>query len=257
LEKILAHITVGIVAFNTDLKILEKAVSSCKNSDTGDLQIVVFCNSLDEDYQKSVMDLCISYGVACLDHQLNHGFGAGHNTIVNLFPATWYVCCNPDIEVDKDTISKLIAFAEKTPNVAQITPRVVHPDGRIQPLARRHLTLATWFHRQLWRIFPNIFIPFEVEFDYNKTQKIEFVTGCFFLIRSELFKQAGCFDEKFFLYAEDADLSYRLSKLGNNYYCAEATVRHEWSTKWGKNYNAVWHEIRSLGRLFVKRIWSV
>lgn len=247
-------VTLGIVAYNTDPMVLARTIQSCAISDCLDLLVVVLCNSPDNNYQLQVSNICKKYDVEFMGYQPNNGFGAGHNLIHLKHPSQWYVCCNPDVEIARDTISKMIKFANDTPDAVQITPRILSPDGSIQPLARRHLTPGSWLHRQLWRIFPGIFTPFEITFDYKQTQPIEFVSGAFFLIDSIKFTAAGKFDEKFFLYAEDADLSFRCSKLGRNYFFADTTIMHRWSTKWLKNPTALHHELKSLLRLFIKRL---
>lgn len=249
-------VVIGIVVYNTPISDLDQALISCHKSDC-DPVVVVLCNSPRAEYQKKVIDLCEKHEVKCMSHEPNRGFGAGHNTIVKSSFAEWYVCCNPDIVMEPDAVSKLIGYGEiKGDDAFMIMPKVIHQDGRVQPLARKHLTPYRWIHRQLWRIFPNLFCPQEISFNYLQSQPVEFVTGCFFCIRYKHYLALGGFDEAFFLYAEDADLSYRADLIGTNYYYADALVRHGWSTKWGKNWLAVILELKSLTRFFNKhRLW--
>ncbi len=249
------NVTIGIVTYNTPILTLQHTIESIQSSiiDDFNFNIIILCNSTREPYQSEVINLARKLNVQCLDHQENRGFGAGHNQLVSNSNSTWYICCNPDIIVRNDTIEKLLKFALKHPDGVQFTPKVLNPDQTVQPLSRKHLTLATWLHRQLWRLVPAIFKPFEIKFNYDRTQPVEFVTGCFFLIKKEKFEYLKGFDEDFFLYAEDADLSYRGSKIGTNYFVSDAIVTHLWSTKWGWNLSATAYEISSLARLFFKR----
>jgi GT2 family glycosyltransferase len=245
-------VTIGIVVFNTHLDVFERTIKSCKDFCANCL-LVILCNSDNSNYQSKIAGLCQLYKAECISNAPNRGFGAGHNTIVNQYPSEWYVCCNPDICFTEDCISKMIAFASKTADSVQVSPKILSPSGAIQPLSRRHLTLSSWLHRQAWRLFPRLFRPYELRFNYDKTQPIEFVTGCFFMIRAQLFFKLGGFDESFFLYAEDADFSRRAVSLGTNYYFADSSVVHEWSTKWRSDWRAVRNEVRSLARLFAKQ----
>jgi GT2 family glycosyltransferase len=249
------NITVGIVSYNTSVLTLRKLIESLKKSDCS-LKIVLLCNSQNEIYQSELFQISKEYQINLLNNQPNRGFGAGHNTIAQEFQAEWYVCCNPDVMVRPDSISKLIQFADEKPDAVMLMPRVVSENGTVQPLARRHLTLITWIHRQLWRLMPRLFKPFEISFDYHKSQPVDFVTGCFFAIRHEKFRRLGGFDEQFFLYSEDADLSYRASKIGSNYFVATSEITHFWTTDKTRNHRIIFQELKSLIYYFGKHnLW--
>lgn len=248
-------ITIGIVSYNTPPQTLQKLVSSLKNSNLS-ATIVLLCNSENTSYQIEICELSKEYGVEFLGNQPNRGFGAGHNSIARAFPAEWYICCNPDVVVKQDTISELLGFAEKNNDAILLMPRVLSKDGSIQPLARKTLTPISWFHRQLWRLMPRLFRPFELRFDYKKSQPVDFVTGCFFAVKQEHFWKLGGFDESFFLYSEDADLSYRAKSLGVNYFVATSEICHLWTTNSCRNRKIILLELKSLYHYFNKhKLW--
>jgi GT2 family glycosyltransferase len=222
---------VGIVCFNTNLEKVEACIRAVLGSQ-GDHHVVLLCNSNNDAYQASMSQLACKYFVKLVANAPNQGFGFAHNQIFSLSPSDWYICCNPDIVVQPDAIQKLIEFGIQNPKSSLLMPKVCNPDGTIQPLARRHPTFSRWVRRQLWRWFPNTIRPHEVRFNYDKTQPVEFVTGCFFAVKSELFKKLEGFDERYFLYAEDADLSIRAEKFGQNFYVHDAVVFHEWAAAW-------------------------
>ena len=244
-------VVTGIVTYNTDIDTLVSTLLSLLSSEHP-TQIIVLCNSPSEIYQQEVMSHCARLGVLCMHHMPNNGFGAGHNSIAKLAACDWYICCNPDVTVSPATIGRLLTVGIKNKDAVLIAPRVIYPDGRNQPLVRRHLTITTWIHRQLWRIFPGLFKPYEIAFDYELSQSIEFVSGCFFLISKKKFLELDGFDEDFFLYVEDADLSLRASLIGKNYYVAESKVVHLWSTDFRRNPRSIWLELRALGFFFRK-----
>lgn len=248
-------ITVGIVAYSTAHETLSKLIQSLKQSSCT-LKIVILCNSPDEEYQRNIKVLTKEHGIELLGHEPNRGFGAGHNTIARTFPSEWYICCNPDVIVRPDTIIELLRFAEEQSDAVLLMPRVMSPDGSVQPLARRDLTPISWLHRQLWRVRPDYFKPFELRFNYYKSQPVEFVTGCFFAVKQEHFWRLGGFDENFFLYAEDADLSYRAKRIGKNYFVASSVIVHMWTTNLKRNLKTIVREIRSLIFYFNKhKLW--
>ena len=247
-------VTVGIVTYNTHIEVLRRALVSLKDSSC-DAYIIVLCNSPDASYQRDVANLCGQLGATALSNRPNRGFGAGHNAIAEMVQTEWYVCCNPDIEVQPSTIETLIQSGLILPKSAILAPKILSPDGSIQKLARRHLTLTTWISRQIWRFLPGASQPYEDTFNYERTQELDFPSGAFFAIRTRLFKQLGGFDTRFFLYCEDADLARRASKLGVNYHVADTSVTHAWAQAWRRSPRAMINQMRSLVQYFYLHGW--
>lgn len=247
-------VSVGIVVYNTPVVVLTATLQSLQQS-TLPIRIIILCNSPDHAYQRQIGELCALYEAMPLMYRPNQGFGAGHNAIAEIVYTEWYVCCNPDIQVQPDTIARLITRAQTLPASMLLSPKILSPDGSIQRLARKHLTIGNWLARQLWRVFPSIYRPFEHTFDYNYTQPLDFPSGAFFLVRTDLFKRLGGFDTRFFLYCEDADLARRASRFGINYHVADTSVIHEWSQAWQKSPRAFLRQIRSLVTYFNLHGW--
>ncbi len=244
-------ITLGIVVYNTSIFVLEDCFSSIKNSSIKPI-VIVLCNSEENNYIKQVEVLTAKYNFQFII-SANEGFGEGHNKIVSTIKTEWYICCNPDIQIGEDSIQNLLDAAQNLNNPVQIAPKILNADGSVQKLCKKHLSISSWLHRQLWRLFPNAFKPFEEKFDYNKSpQIIEFVSGCFFLIKTALYLKNNGFSNEFFLYCEDADFSKRASKLGFNYYVANSIVIHKWGKAYLASFKHLKFEIKSLFIYFLK-----
>lgn len=244
-------ITVGIVAYNTELMVLKKTFESLRSSSIP-VNVVVLCNSPSPAYQKEVDLICSKFGYNLFKNRPNRGFGAGHNEIWKSVKSTWYICCNPDVRIENNAIENLIGFGINNSSVGLLMPKVLNVNGTIQPLARQHPTPMRFIHRQLWRVFPTYMRPYELTFDYQKTQPIEFVSGCFFAVKTQTMEFTGGFDESFFLYAEDADLSRRTSKFATNWYVANAVVTHEWSGAWKRNFGYFLINFSALLKYWIK-----
>ena len=245
------RVTAGIVAFNTPLGTLKATLTSLRLS-TVRVKIIVLCNSPISAYQNDVSSLCSEFETTCISNAPNHGFGAGHNQIWKSSDSEWYICCNPDIIAEPTAIERLIEFGEANQCACLLMPKVLNTDGTVQAIARQHPTPLRWIKRQLWRMAPSMFTPFEVRFDYSQTQPVEFVSGCFFASRVSLLEKIDGFDESFFLYAEDADLSFRANQLGKNWFVCSAVVVHNWAAEWKKNRIALLRGALGIARYWLK-----
>ena len=83
-------------------------------------------------------------------------------------------------------------------------------------------------------------------------QEIEFCTGCFFVMRTEAFRRMGGFDEGYFMYVEDADITRKAQEYGKVMYVPEAHVYHAWHRDTKKKWKNFWMQIRSMLRYWRK-----
>jgi GT2 family glycosyltransferase len=162
----------------------------------------------------------------------NIGFGRAHNIAIQRSTQRfrYHLLCNPDITVLDGTVGKLIAFMEANPQVGVCMPKLLNPDGSMQHCCRRSPLMQDYLSQLL---LPNTWgsarrNSLEMRsHDYNAPMDVQCLSGCFMLFRSDILKALGGFDENFFLYFEDFDLSARAQRLARNKYVPEAVVVHE------------------------------
>jgi GT2 family glycosyltransferase len=155
-----------------------------------------------------------------IDAPQNLGFGAGNNLALRDSSADYVLVINPDVEMQLDALSNGIHHLTAEPACGMVSPVAVFPDGQPQYLVKRQpgvLTLALrgFAPRAVQTLFAERLARYEcreVGFD-QPIHGCEIVSGCWMLVRGSLWRQLGGFDERFFLYFEDFDLSYRASKL--------------------------------------------
>ena len=185
----------------------------------------------------------------------NVGFGAAHNFVLPLLDSACHLIMNPDIVLlDDNSIPTLVSYLNGHPDVGMTVPQIVGDDGKLQYLCRRNPTVLDLF----LRFFPGKLGTKRQDYhtmkDKNYTQsfEVEFASGCFMMIRTELFKKLGGFDERFFLYAEDADLTRRVNLTSKTVYVPEAIVRHGWQRASYKNPRLTCIHMKSLFAYFGK-----
>src|ERR1700733_13623711 len=139
---------------------------------------------------------------------------------------------NPDTEIQGKAIERMLRFLESASDVGVVGARLLNSDLSLQTSCiQRFPTVLnqTLDVELLRRIFPRWSLWGGGPLIERPTGAVpvEVISGACQMIRRELFEQIGMFDEKFFMYAEDTDLCYRVHHAGwKNYYVGDATVIH-------------------------------
>ncbi len=159
----------------------------------------------------------------------NLGFGAGHNRVLELLDSKYHAIVNPDILLKKDAFTPLMDFMEKE-GCGMAVPKILNDDGKLQAAYRLEPTPFDMFIRMFvkhgFKARKDKHIMRDM--DYSKPFRVPFAQGCFLLIKTELFKELKGFDERFFLYMEDADLCKRVNSVDRLMYCPYVSVIHRW-----------------------------
>ncbi len=115
---------------------------------------------------------------------------------------------------------------ENNKDVVMMMPQILNTDGSVQYLPKEIPTFKRLF---LGRFFKNVRKEYVWQGrEINEVTDIDFCSGCFFVIRGEIFKKLGGFDQRYFMYLVDADLTLRAKKYGRTVINHEINVFHEW-----------------------------
>ncbi|MBR0085733.1 MAG: glycosyltransferase family 2 protein [Lachnospiraceae bacterium] len=167
--------------------------------------------------------------VRIIRNRNNIGFGKGHNRMLPHLDSDYHVVINPDITLTRDTITELAAFMEKNKQAGIVSPKVLNPDGTEQYLPKRQPKFSY--------VMLSKFKPFKKYRDiytmkdtaFTKAAAVGNVTGSFFMIRSELFKELNGFDDRYFMYFEDADIARSVREKGlRAVFYPKTNVIHKW-----------------------------
>lgn len=187
----------------------------------------------------------------------NLGFGAGHNFVIPYLDSEFHAIINPDIIIENNVLSELISFLKKNPETALVTPQIRNTDGTEQFLPRRSPNFRYLvFGRLSGKI--KCFKKYRDEYtmkdeDFSSPVKIVFCTGCFMLTRTEYFKNIGGFDDGYFMYFEDTDLTERMAEFGNAMLIHDSYVIHDWQGGSRGNSKLMKIHIKSMFRYFLNR----
>ncbi|MFC3531901.1 glycosyltransferase [Vogesella facilis] len=230
-----------------------KTVLACCASITGNTVFVV-----DNSPTNKFQELCLSFGAQYIHTPSNPGFGASHNLAKEKFPDyDTYLIVNPDVHFSSDDAIKLIDFINKNHDVVCVVPKVIYPDGQLQRLCKLLPSPLNLFVRRFAKkLADKLDNNFELRwFSYNVAVAIPYASGCFMAVRAEIFRKIGGFDERFFMYLEDTDLSRRLSQHGKIIFYPDAIITHEFAKASYKNKRLLLVHIKSAVQYFNKWGW--
>lgn len=186
----------------------------------------------------------------------NRGFGAAHNQVLPHLTCDYHAIINPDIVFDTDVLSALCGYLDTHEEAVLATPMILNTDGTPQAVPRVLPKRRYMFAGQLER-FGGVFRRWRDTYTrrdevFTEPTPITFCTGCFMLWRTDTLKALGGFDDRFFMYMEDADLSRRAASFGKLMLIPQVTVTHRWEKASGKKAAFLKIHLQSMHRYFAK-----
>ena len=192
----------------------------------------------------------------------NLGFGAGHNRAFSVCSskAPLHLVLNPDVRFDAADFDGWIDWQAAQNDIVLSTPQVLNADGTIQFVCRKIPTPWSMLLRRLngFGMTERFIEKDELgRIDTNEIREVPFCHGCCMLFQSRVFRELGGFDERFFLYMEDADIFLRAKAFGKTVQNPSFSVVHEYrkgsasSLKLlGLHLHSAWHFFRKHGIVF-------
>jgi GT2 family glycosyltransferase len=206
----MASVSVVVVTFNA-LPWIERALESVRGHET----IVVDHGSTD-----GTLELVRErFPEARLIEQENKGLGAGSNAGMRVASGAYFLLLNSDAWALDDAVERLAAFADEHPEAAVVGPRLLNPDGSLQPSVRGfpsvwRLATEYLFLRKLAPRSRALNSFYGAGFDHDEVREAEFLMGACLLVRREAADTVGLFDEDFFMFSEETDWCYRFRQAG-------------------------------------------
>lgn len=191
----------------------------------------------------------------------NKGYGYGHNVALRKAMdagADYHAVVNPDIYFEAGVLDRLAAYMDANPDVGLVMPDVLYPDGERQYLCKLLPSPADFIARRFLdgSVMKNKREHFEMRFSgYDKEMNVPFLSGCFMFLRVETLRQVGIFDERYFMYCEDTDLSRRIHARYKTVFYPKEQVIHAHAAASHKNIRMLMVHIKSTVSYFNKWGW--
>lgn len=211
-------ISVLIVAYNSE-DFIEKCISSVLKYPISEI-IVLDNNSTDGTVKKLER---FGSDIKLIKSEENLGFSKGNNKASKEASGDYLFFLNPDTEVE-GSIDELVKFYENTPDAGIVAPKLIMQSGEVQESIKKLPTVWGAFKEYILEVknaysqfVPEVSEPIEVEMAYAAA----------WLVKKDFFRELGGFNEKFFLYYEDADFCKRIKNAGKKvYYYPGVSIRH-------------------------------
>jgi GT2 family glycosyltransferase len=186
-------------------------------------------------------------GTEAVHNERPLGFAANLNQGLALTSGDAVLSVNPDTIPEPDAVAMLTAFMEAHPRAGVVGPRMVFPDGTLQPSRRRFPTVTGTVVRRtpLRKVIPQRRHFHLDDAPPAEPVQADWMLGGFLLLRRAMLDELGGFDPGYRLYGEDIDLQYRAHKAGwERWYVPAAVVRHEHQAETDKRWltrRTLWH----------------
>lgn len=198
-----------------------------------------------------------------LENFENIGFGKACNQGLAVAKGSFILFLNPDTIVPEDCFEKCIHFLNQHTDAGALGVKMVDGSGNFLKESKRSFPSPLTSLYKLFglsKLFPKskIFSKYHLGYlDEHDVNEVDVLAGAFMMIKKEVLDKTGGFDERFFMYGEDVDLSYRIQKSGfKNFYFPESSIIHfkgESTRKGSMNYVRMFYNAMSI---FVKKHYS-
>lgn len=253
------RISCSVVSFNNDTAQIARVLGSVAASEgAADIAMYLMDNSPSDQLASTARD----FGAAYMHLPKNLGFGSAHNVAIRASLAqgcAYHLVLNPDIHFDGGVIQSLVEYMDQHPDIGMIMPGIRYPDGQTQHLCKLLPHPMDLFMRRfcpaLYRRSGRLSRYEMHDTGYDKIMDVPALSGCFMLLRTAVLRQAGMFDEGYFMYLEDVDLSRRFGRVSRTVYFPQVFIAHEYSKSSYKETKLLLFHIRSALRYFNKWGW--
>jgi GT2 family glycosyltransferase len=251
-------LNVSIVLYETNLEQLKRAITSALASGLVEKLFLIDNSPTEILISVTSLDSRISY----LHTGSNLGFGSAHNIAlresINM-RANFHLVLNADVYFDSEILGRILKRMEEDSNIGLLMPKVLYPNGDLQYLCKLIPTPIDLIARRFMPFASKLINKkhsYDLRFtNYEFEMNVPYLSGCFMLLRVDAIKNIGLFDERFFMYPEDIDLTRRLHRFYKTIFYPHAIIYHEHGKASYKNLKMLLVHALNIIKYFNKWGW--
>ena len=233
-------LSISLVTYQLNSILFSKLLNSLSiaiyqlSFDDNSIEIKIIDNGNQIELHKSLLkDFKYADKVEIISGHNNIGYGKGHNLAIHNCSSKYHLVLNPDVILDEKSLITGIKYLESKPDCCAVCPSCYNEKGDTQYLIKQYPSVIDLFIRgagikKLNSLFSKRLAKYEMKslVESKQIASVSIISGCFMLCRTDLLKQVGGFDERYFLYFEDFALSLELAKLGKLIYLPSIEIIH-------------------------------
>jgi len=223
---------ISIIIVSWKVKDLLRKCLESINAARGDLKLEIFVvDNASNDGTAEMMKQDFT-AVKLIASDKNLGFAKANNLALKQATGDYVLLLNPDTEIKSDTLAKSIAFMKSHLKCGALGPKMLYPDGSLQPSIRRFPKLwpIALMLLKLPKIFPHlksIDNYLAADFDYLREQIVDQIMGAYIFMPRQAIEKVGYLDERFFIWFEEVDYCRRLKSAGYEvWYSPDVSIVH-------------------------------
>lgn len=214
----------SVIILNYNVRFfLEQCILSVKRSIKGlDAEIIIVDNNSPDDSCLMVKQKFPE--ITLIENKENVGFSKANNQAVKIAKGEYVCILNPDTAVTEDTFIKALHFVKDKEDLGALGTFLMDGTGNFLPESKRNLPTPMV---SLLKIIGRVSSYYAESVQKEEQGEVAVLVGAFMFLKRKVYEEVGGFDEDYFMYGEDIDLSYKLNKHGyKNYYLGTSTVLH-------------------------------
>lgn len=252
-------ISASIVLFKNDREILFSAINSfLASSSSYDTHLYLIDNSPTDKLKNVIKSESVFY----IHNPANTGFGDGHNIAIRQaieWGSDYHFVINPDVSAKEDIVSPMIDYMEIHTEIGMMMPKILNSDGTVQNLPKLLPSPYAIFMRKAKfpkRVYQKFINQYELRLvAEDKVYETPILSGCFTLFRVKALKEVGLYDDRFFMYFEDWDISRRMNQKYKTIYFPKVAIYHGYESGANKNLRLFKIFVESAIKYFNKWGW--
>lgn len=239
------NITASVVLYNNNFDEIVRLLGCLTISKLDKIFIV------DNSLSVELKSLCSNNKIIYIHNPTNPGFGAAHNIAINeaiQSGSQFHFIVNPDIYFEEDVVSAMVEYMRKDKSIGMMMPQILNLDGSVQNLPKLLPSPLSILWRKIKKPV-SAYQKFINEYELRNVSKdliynVPILSGCFTLLNLHAIKEIGLYDDNYFMYFEDWDLSRRIHLKYKTIYFPRVSVYH--------GYDSGANKSSKLFKIFVK-----
>jgi len=255
-------VTLSIIIVNYNVKLLLESClhSVAKAIENLEAEVVIVDNASSDNSINYLQPIFPQFNF--ISNMVNEGFAKANNRALAIAKGEFILFLNPDTTVPQNCFEKCITFMKAHGEAGALGVKMLNGEGKFLKESKRGFPspmVAFWKLTGITGMLPRspLFSKYYLgHLDENMDHEADVLSGAFMMVKKEVLQKTGGFDERFFMYAEDIDLSFRINQAGyKNYYFAGTSIIHYKGASTKKDFKYVKQFYKAMSQ-FVKKYYG-